>query len=152
MHVISVDDLAPFAEIPEAKAQAMVDDALADASRVAPCINDDGLSDLKAAQFRSVLRGAILRWHEAGTGALQSQQAGPFGQTLDTRQVRKGMFWPNEIESLQDICKGDTTASGVFAIDTVPTSGNHAEGCSVWFGGACSCGAVLSGGLPLYGA
>ncbi len=35
---ISPSDLAPFAEIDDSKAQAMIDDALALATRIAPCI------------------------------------------------------------------------------------------------------------------
>ena len=108
--IISTSDLEPFAEIPAAKAQAMIDDAMADASRVAPCINDTGLSADKVAQFKSILRGAILRWNEAGSGALQAQQAGPFGQTIDTRQQRKGMFWPSELNALASICSVSSTS------------------------------------------
>ena len=116
------DDLAPFAEISEAKAQAMIEDAVADASRVAPCINDEGLSLAKVAQFKSILRGAILRWNEAGTGALQAQQAGPFGQTIDTRQQRRGMFWPSELTALASICSqsGSVYTVSLAGPDPVP--------------------------------
>ncbi len=152
--IITPADLAPFATIDTAKADAMIADAMADASRVAPCIDDDLLAAEKLPQFRSVLRAALLRWHEAGTGALQAQQAGIYGQTLDTRQVRKGMFWPSEIESLQAICKGDEDTSGAYSVDTVGFAGNmgHADICVLNFGGIyCSCGAVLTAGLyPLY--
>lgn len=148
--IITPADLAPFAEIEPTKANAMIEDAMADASRVAPCINDADLSAVKVSQFKSVLRGAVLRWNEAGTGALQSQQAGPFGQTLDTRQTRRGMFWPAELESLRNICKGAPT--GAYSVDTVGVgTGAHAAICSVNFGGDCSCGAILTNLLyPIY--
>jgi hypothetical protein len=100
-------DLTPFATIDEAKAQAMIDDALALAARVAPCILTDTFE--YAAAAKAILRGAILRWNDSGSGALQAQTAGPFGQTLDTRQVRKGMFWPSEIEQLQELCDLNST-------------------------------------------
>jgi hypothetical protein len=105
---IKLSDLAPFAEIPDAKAQAMIDDALALAARVAPCINDEDFAYPDAA--KAIIRGAILRWHEAGAGALQAQQAGPFGQTLDTRQPRRGMFWPSEINDLTALCSSSSTS------------------------------------------
>ena len=95
-------DLTPFATIDSVKAQAMIDDALALAARVAPCILTEDFEYATAA--KAILRGAILRWNDSGSGALQAQTAGPFGQTLDTRQVRKGMFWPSEIEQLQELC------------------------------------------------
>jgi hypothetical protein len=150
---LSPDDLTPFATIEATKAQAMIDDALALAARVAPCINDDTFAYDAAA--KAILRGAILRWNEAGTGAMQQQTAGPYGMTVDTRQQRKGMFWPSEIEQLQDLCKGEET-SGAFAIDMVGTGGTaagHAESCALNFGALyCSCGYVLTQSLPLYGA
>jgi len=142
-------DLAPFADIEPIKAQAMIDDALATAERVAPCITSEDFAYPAAAM--ALLRGAIIRWAEAGSGALQSQTAGPFGQVVDTRQPRRGMFWPSEIEQLQDLCKG-SELSGAFSIDTLPVfTGAHNDTCAINFGALyCSCGAVLTQGLPLY--
>ena len=142
-------DLAPFADIESVKAQAMIDDALATAARIAPCMTEETFEYPAAA--KAILRGAIIRWHDAGSGALQSQTAGPFGQVVDTRQPRRGMFWPSEIEQLQDLCKG-SELSGAFSIDTLPTfTGAHNDTCSINFGALyCSCGAVLTQALPLY--
>ena len=146
---LTLTDLAPFADIEPVKAQAMIDDALAMAERVAPCITTTEFAYPAAA--KAILRGAIIRWHDAGSGALQSQTAGPFGQVVDTRQPRRGMFWPSEIEQLQDLCKG-SELSGAFSIDTLPVfSGAHNDTCAINFGALyCSCGAVLTQGLPLY--
>lgn len=145
---ITPDDLAPFASIPDEKAEAMIADALAMAGLVAPCITDEDFAHPDAA--KAVIRGAILRWHEAGTGAVQQQTAGPYGQTLDTRQPRRSMFWPSEIEQLQSMCATD--GSGAFSIDTVPSAVIiHADICALNFGAQyCSCGAVLTQSLPLY--
>lgn len=100
--VIEPSDLTPFATIDEAKAEAMIEDAMAMAARVAPCILATEFEYDAAA--KAILRGAILRWNDSGSGALQEQTAGPFGQKLDTRVQRKGMFWPDEIEQLQELC------------------------------------------------
>lgn len=116
-------DLAPFASIPEEKAQAMIDDALALAARVAPCILTDTFEYDAAAL--AILRGAILRWHESGTGAFQSQSAGPFGVQVDTRQERRGMFWPSEIAQLQGLCGGAQAGAYTVSLagpDPVPLS------------------------------
>ena len=102
MAFLTVGDLAPFATIDAAKAQAMIDDAEAMAMLAAPCITDAAFTNQAA--VKAILRGAVLRWNDSGSGALQAQQAGPFGQTLDTRQERRGMFWPAEIVSLQSLC------------------------------------------------
>lgn len=143
-------DLTPFASIDPVKAQAMIDDALAVAAIYAPCILADDFAFEAAA--KAILRGAILRWHEAGSGATVTQTAGPFGQTIDTKQQRRSMFWPSEIDQLRDLCQGNET-SGAFAIDalTSMTGVVHADTCALNFGAAyCSCGAVLTQNLPLY--
>lgn len=154
MAFLTVHDLAPFApELDAEKAQHMIEDASAMAVLAAPCLGADPstLSEGKLAAVRAIIRGAVLRWNEAGTGALQAQTVGPFGQTLDTRQNRRGMFWPSEIADLQGICN-EGSPGGAFSIDTGSTSTVvHADICAVNFGALyCSCGAVLTAGLPLY--
>lgn len=146
-----LEDLEPFATIEPAKAYLMIEDALALAARVAPCILDEDFAHPAAA--KAILRGAILRWNDSGTGAFQQQQAGPFGATLDTRQQRRSMFWPSEIDDLQSLCRDSSAQSGAFAVDTVAPVGNalHADICTLNFGGNyCSCGAVLTNLFPLY--
>lgn len=150
-------DLSNFAEITDGKANDMIEDAEALAMLAAPCLVPDFDPELtlpQAAAVKAVLRGAILRWNEAGTGALAgtTQAAGPFsqGQTLDTRTPRKNMFWPSEITQLQDICKGESVNSGAFSVDTVGTDTVHAEACSINFGATyCSCGADIAG-FPIW--
>lgn len=146
--LIEPADLKNFATIDAAKAADMCEDALGMAEIVAPCLFDEGFAKRRAA--KAVLRGAILRWNEAGTGAAVSQQASIYGQTIDTRQPRKAMFFPSEIDALQKLCRGDDDG-GAYSIDTLPTQTiEHAEICSIYFGGGCSCGAILTQGLPLY--
>lgn len=142
-------DLTPFASIDPVKAEAMIEDAMALAAEVAPCILTDEFTKVAAA--RAVLRGAILRWHEAGTGATVQQSAGPFAQSIDTKQQRRSMFWPSEITQLQALCRDSNEPSGAFSVDTVGQGFYHADICSLNFGaGYCSCGASLSLGFPLY--
>lgn len=151
--LLDVADLASFASIPPDKASQMIEDATYTAALVAPCLAPDRVFTLSTIQLgaaKAVIRGAILRWNEAGTGALSQQSAGPFQQTLDTRQQRRGMFWPSEIDQLQKICT-NTAVGGAFQVDTVGAlTASHAEICSINFGATyCSCGAVLAG-APLY--
>lgn len=118
-----VTDLTPFADIEPVKAQAMIDSAMARAARVAPCIRDATLGDDNAAAAMSVIRDAILRKNEAGSGALQAQQAGPFGQTFDNRQPYRVLFWESEIKELQAICRdhaGLAPRRGAFSVDLAP--------------------------------
>lgn len=119
--LLVVDDLVPFATIDPTKAAAMVDDAIAMAILAAPCLNTTTsityLTNHQIAAAKAVLRGAVLRWNDAGAGALGSQTAGPFAQTFDNRQPRRVLFWPSEIAALQKICV-DPTSGGAFSIDT----------------------------------
>jgi hypothetical protein len=112
MKFLTPEDLAPFATIDVAKAEAMIDDAEAMAALVAPCIDAAGFAKVEV--VRAILRGAVIRWNEAGSGALQAQTAGPFGQTIDTRQERRGMFWPSEIVQLQNLCAN--SQGGVYTV------------------------------------
>lgn len=146
---LELADLEPFApNLEPVKAQAMIDDAMALAARVAPCILTPDFE--YAAAARAILRGAVLRWNDSGTGAVSQQSAGPFSQTLDTRQVRRSMFWPSEIQELQKLCS--PASAGAWAIDTVGvTVTSHADICALNFGALyCSCGAVLTQGEPLW--
>ena len=103
------------------------------------------------AEAKLILLGAVKRWAETGSGAFQAQTAGPFGQTIDTRQRTGFNLWPSEIVALQDICSSGV-ASGAFSIDTAPGGyGLHADTCSINFGALyCSCGVDIAG-YPLFG-
>jgi hypothetical protein len=144
-------DLTPFAEITPAKAQAMIDDALALAARVAPCITEAGFAHEAAA--RAILRRVILRWNDQGSGALTTETVDDYSGTVDSRQPSKNLFWPSEISQLQDLCRTGNEPTGAYAVDTIglTSSVQHAEVCALTFGALyCSCGASLTLGFPLY--
>ncbi|AKF14446.1 head-to-tail adaptor [Mycobacterium phage FlagStaff] len=144
-------DLKNFATITDAKAQDMIDDAIGTAFIHAPCILDPSFSPDKRKAAKAILRGAILRWNEAGTGAAVTQSSQSYSQTLDTRQTRKVMFFPSELDALKRLCRPDDDDGGAYSIDTLPSETiQHAEICSIYFGGGCSCGAILTQGLPLW--
>jgi hypothetical protein len=115
-------DLAPFATIDVAKAQEMIDDALARAARVAPCIRDTALSADNSRTARSIIRDAILRWNDAGSGGIAQQSAGPFQMTVDTRQRRRELFTDADKDELRAICRdhAGVVGGGAFGIDTTP--------------------------------
>ena len=131
-------------------AETLVAGANARALRVAPCLAEPE-SVAARSEAKLILVGAVQRWAEAGSGAVAQASAGPFQLSTDTRQRTGFNLWPSEIEVLQDLCSKDT--GGAFGVDTAPTPGRvfHDEACSVVFGASyCSCGAVLTGGEPLW--
>lgn len=145
---LTPEDLAPFAAIAEAKALAMIEDALETARLIAPCIKDDEFAYPGAA--KAVIRGAILRWNDTGAGGVTTQStAGPISETVTT--VRRAMFWPSEIEQLQSMCR-DGKKAGAFTVDTAPTGrATHSIWCNLNLGGdTCSCGANLTHSEPLW--
>ena len=132
MEIIYETDLLPFCpDIDSVKARAMIDDALAMAARVAPCILDPDFAYVAAA--KAILRGAIIRWNEAGSGAVVQQAVGPFSQSMDTRQTRRGMFWPSEINDLAALCAASTEGRA-FSVDTMPSdAGLGVYGVDYWW-------------------
>jgi hypothetical protein len=100
--------------------QAMVDGANSKASRLAPCLAATPTSD-QLSEARLILMGAVQRWTDAGSGALQSETAGAFSRTIDTRQRTGYNLWPSEIRQLQDICRPTTEGSAqAYEVDTMP--------------------------------
>lgn len=158
VEIITAADLPTAIQAHESVAL-MVAGANAKASRVAPCLTWDGTvedepepSEDQLAEAKLVLVGAIRRWAETGSGAYQSQTAGPFGVTVDTRQRTGYNLWPSEIEQLQAICsEGTDTSAKAFSITPGGTT-SHMPWCSLAFGAVyCSCGADLTGyEYPLY--
>lgn len=108
----------------------------AQASRVAPCIDEESPAEV-IAEARLVLIGAFKRWAEAGSGAITQQQAGPFGQTIDSRSGPRGfVLWPSEIASLANLCDDGTSGDGqAFTVDMTPPAyaGGLASRPDLWF-------------------
>lgn len=153
---ITVDDLLVFnPDLDESMAEIWIRDGMALAKRVAPCIDDEEFPFADAAA--AIIRGAILRWADSGSGAIsqKTRVAGPFTSTdtFDTRQKRRTLFFPTEISELQKLCQ-DANSGGAFAIDTAPRRDGGClrvyDGCSYLFGTTSSpceaCGRVMRPG------
>ena len=133
MLTVSVDEVLLFN--PELDRQAvtiLARDGLAMARRVAPCIDDESFPHVDAA--KAIIRSAVLRWAESGSGGVSSEQntAGPFSHTVsfDNRSTRRSLFYLLEIKELEGLC---ASARGrVGAVDTIPkpTSGCVGPGCT----------------------
>lgn len=125
-----------------AMATMWINGANARAARIAPCLEGHPTADTLA-EAKLVLVGAIIRWEKSGAGALQSRTAGPYAETMDTRQRTGYNLWPSEITQLQDICRSGEQGKA-YSVDTVQSYGWHSPICSVSFGGSCSCGANIA--------
>ncbi|QDM56434.1 head-to-tail adaptor [Gordonia phage Pons] len=163
---ITFADLQKFDdEITEGEAQDMIATAWARAKRAAPCLGDaewpgtDAGADEDVEILKDTMRGAILRWADRGSGAVQARSAGDYGETIVTGDGN--LYRPNEIRELQDLCKSYRRRGSATTILTGPYAApavQHADWCSMnfvaWPNPApqfCDCGAILTGsGLPLY--
>lgn len=150
--IIEVTDLPTALQSAELIA-VMVAGANARASRVAPCLvatGEDAPTYNQVDEAKLILLGAIKRWVEAGSGALQSQTAGPFSAVQDTRQRTGYNLWPSEITDLQAICSAGPVGRQAFSIDTAPAYSAHLPWCSLSMGATyCSCGVDIAG-VPIY--
>ena len=111
MAIIEPEDLQVFDKaLSTDVAEAMITDALAEAYRVAPCL--ESTTDQKVlVSAKAIIRRALLRRHEAGAGALQqwSNTDGPFTRSgsVDTRgQDSRMTFYPSEEKALRELCTG----------------------------------------------
>jgi hypothetical protein len=93
-----------------------IDDAWANALRVAPCLSTLEDED-KEKQVAAILRSIILRWHESGTNSVTGKVAGPFQLQLGAQPRRGYNLQPSEIVDLSRFCKRQGRP---FMIDTTP--------------------------------
>ncbi|QIS08213.1 hypothetical protein [Nocardia arthritidis] len=111
-------DIKPLCPNADPQAAALIiADALAQAERYADCINTPGFRYADAA--KAIIRQAIVRRLDAGSGGIVQKTAGQYAVTVDTSQQRKALFWPSEINQLQKLCR-DNQRKSLHSIDTTP--------------------------------
>lgn len=101
-----------------------IEDAEALAALAAPCLSEPTSTNAQAAQVKAILRAALMRWKDGGTGARTSQtdQAGPWSRTFttDTREwnsTKRGViFTADELAELRSLC-GARSDGAAFSID-----------------------------------
>lgn len=142
-------------EFPEDLANAMIATVWAQVrNKIAPCMTEeDALEDPDTEEaVRSIIRSVVLRWHDSGSGAVTSQTAGDYSESLSG--YGGGRWRPDEINDLQQMCADhrEASATTVPMYRDGPWLTEHAAWCSVNFGDpVCDCGADISAnGLPLW--
>lgn len=111
-------DLSPFAEIPLDKAQAMIDDAEAKALVIEPKLaQNDQLSATQINAVRALLRDAILRWNDRGSGALTQTSIGQVNVSSDSRSWGQNLFTSREEAQLRSIAAGSANRDKAFMVN-----------------------------------
>lgn len=102
--------------VPAETIEDYIEDAWANALRVAPCLSTLDDED-KVKQITAILRSVILRWDEAGTNSVSAKVAGPYQVQLGAQPKRGYNLQPSEIVDLSSFCK---KLGRPFSIDTTP--------------------------------
>lgn len=125
MAILTPEDLAPFANIEAGKAGEMIADAEAMAALAAPCMTDEDFlaNEALVGALKAIMRRAIVRWNEAGTGALTQVGAGSFQMSTDNRLPSRSLYWPSEIAQLRELCALFTgeDEDRAFTVSMIPT-------------------------------
>lgn len=108
---MTVNDV-PSLDPDDADSRALVEDAVALAAQVAPCIELPHFPESHAGVL-AVLRSVIIRWDGAGSGAMTQVGEGSYTQMMDTVRARRGLLLPKEISMLQRICRNFTSGAAV---------------------------------------
>ncbi|MDH3021152.1 hypothetical protein [Gordonia alkanivorans] len=113
--VLIVDDIKAFVDddvLSDSTIQSMINTAAARAVKVAPCLriplsSTDPVSPLadevSAEIVKDVMRSAVLRWIDRGSGAVYSETSGDFQRSL--LKDSASLFRPNEIRDLEEVCR-----------------------------------------------
>lgn len=126
---LTIPDVQVFdPQIDPAKCAQMIQDLTSRAIMAAPGLDSDDLTDVQRNAVKGILRTALLRWNDAGTGARTtrsvSHTTGPYGQTDSTTYeplAAKSRLWPSEIEELRNIVKDAVPQKGkAFSINMIP--------------------------------
>lgn len=136
-----------------------IEDAEAMARLAAPCLASIIADGDQAATVKAILRGALMRWKDQGTGVKTSvtKQAGAFqlSETTDNRswiQTKGGIFTADELDDLRKLCSPAANATSGTAATITPRLLPHPPWCSIHFSAGqwpCSCGVSLTG-RPIY--
>lgn len=147
-------DVTPFTDVDTARIDILIEDAEVFATLAAPPLADPApLTETQRAQVKTILRRAVIREADAGTGAKTQEVAGPYSYTVDTRKANDVSFLTEEEEDALRGVVGIVKSTQAFNTDVTPAPGysDHLPWCDLMFGGlTCSCGVSLTGYFPLY--
>lgn len=78
--------------------------------------------------LKDVVRSAILRWNDRGSGAIVSRNAGEYGETLNRADDKRALYRPGEIRDLQAVCGNVRKRGQASTISTIPHAHNDDAG------------------------
>lgn len=130
---LEVEDVKPLVsdtKITDAKIAIMIDDITARAVGLVPELDTD-MTHSQEALARAVLRKAVVRWIESGSGGVstKSQSAGPYSvqETYEARGDRP-LFYDSEIAELKGIFPHVYGRRKAFSVDLAVRRRTYPQG------------------------
>jgi hypothetical protein len=100
----------------------LIEDAETFAVMAAPPLADpEALTEQQRAQARTILRRAVVRESDSGTGAKVQEAAGPYSYTVDTRTASRVSFLTDEEEDALRGVVGIVKSHQAFNTDVTPS-------------------------------
>jgi hypothetical protein len=116
-------DVTPLVDIELARLAVLIEDAETFATMAAPPLADPlTLTEQQRAQVKTILRRAVVRESDSGTGAKVQESAGVYAYTVDTRTARSVSFLTEEEQDTLRGIVGLGRSTTAFTIDLAPTS------------------------------
>lgn len=146
-------DVMPFTDVDTDRLAILIEDAEVFATMAAPPLADPlPLTDSQRAQVKTILRRAVIREADAGSGAKTQETAGPYSYTVDTRKSTDVSFLTEEEEDALRGVVGIVKSTQAFNTDVTSAGYSlHLPWCDLMFGGlTCSCGVSLTGSYPIF--
>ena len=114
-------DFTALVEIEAPRLVILIEDAETFATMAAPPLADpEALTEQQRAQARTILRRAVVRESDAGSGAKTQEMAGPYSYTVDTRNSRSVSFLTDEEEDALRAVVGLVKSHQAFNTDVTP--------------------------------
>lgn len=117
---LTVDDVKPLApDASDEKLSILIEDIVARAKNLVPALAGD-LTEDQAKAAKGVIRNAVARRADAGTGAVvtESNRTGDFSQSVTREGGReKPLFYQSEIDELRALFNDGVKRAKAFSID-----------------------------------
>ena len=118
------EDFTALVELDPERLVILIDDAetFATMPTVAPALaNPESLTTQQRTQVKTILRRAVVRESDSGTGAKVQEAAGPYSYTVDTSRANSVSFLTEEEEDALRVIVGLVKSNQAFNTDVTPT-------------------------------
>jgi hypothetical protein len=116
------EDFTALVEVEADRLAILIEDAEVFAVMAAPPLAvPSALTEQQRAQARTILRRAVVRESDSGTGAKVQEVAGPYSYSVDTRTAGRVSFLTDEEEDALRGVVGIVKSTQAFNIDVTPS-------------------------------